>query len=66
MKNTHREQDNRYLESPYVIRDTRSGEQRPFSIKNPIRGGFSFSAEGFSIEPVELDRAEKDNPMKED
>ena len=65
MNTTSSGQENRYLESPYIVKDTGAAGQSPFSIKNPIDGGILFSKKGFSTKPLEQDRAEKDNADKE-
>lgn len=52
MFTTNRGQNNnRYLESPYIVKDTASDTQVPFSVENPINGGVLFSSEGFSTKP---------------
>ncbi|GEM_PF-5808852 len=66
MNTTNRGQENRYLESPYVIRGTGPQEQTSFSIKNPIEGGSIFSKRGFLVKPLESGRIEKDNADTED
>ena len=65
MNTTSSGQENRYLESPYIVKDTGSAGQSPFSIKNPIDGGILFSKKGFSTKPHEPDRAEKDKTDNE-
>jgi len=45
-------QGNRYLGSPYVIRETGFGVQMPFQNKTPIGGkGYSETKENISIKP---------------
>jgi hypothetical protein len=53
MNTINQGQENGYLESPYVVKDTGFEGQTPFSIKNPLEGGFSFSKKGFFTEPAE-------------
>lgn len=65
MNTTSSGQENRYLESPYIIKDTGAAGQAPFSIKNPIDGGVLFSKKGFYAKPLEPDRVKKDNADKE-
>ena len=65
MNTTSSGQENRYLESPYIVKDTGAAGQSPFSIKNPIDGGVLFSKKGFSTKSLEPDRARKDDTDKE-
>ena len=46
--NTIRQQNNRYLESPHLIRDTVTVGQMPFTVKVTIGGGLAFSKQLFS------------------
>ena len=42
------QQENRYLESPHLIRDTSTVGQMPFTVKVTIGGGLAFSKQSFS------------------
>ena len=48
MSTTDRSQESRYLESPYIIRDTNPGGQVPFMVKNPVGDVLSFTKKGFT------------------
>lgn len=58
MNTTNRTQDNRYLESPYTMRETSPEGQMPFTVKNPVGGTLRFSKKGFMTQPP----AFKDSP----
>lgn len=52
MNTTKKEKNNRYLESPYVIRATGVEKQQPFINKNSIKGNTIFQKEGFTKPPA--------------
>lgn len=51
MNTTKKEKNNRYLDSPYVIKTTGVEKQQPFSYKNHIKGNLIIQKEGFTEPP---------------
>lgn len=67
MQTLNNGQENRFLESPHIVKDTGFEGQMPFSIKNSFEGGSIFSKNGFfSGMPESLfNEQEKDNESDE-
>lgn len=53
-------QNNRYLESPFAIRNTGFEGQTPFVAENSVSGGFAFFKKSFYSEKTYKERVEQE------
>lgn len=59
------QQQNRYLESPFVIRDTNPDGQFAFGTVNNFGGGVIFKKDGFSMPSIGVDEQRLGNETED-